>query len=290
MLDSSLPPRFIVIGAQKCGTTTLYEDLRQHPDVYIPDKESSGLTDHDVLTESGARAYRALFAGAPEGSMAGEVSTTYAMLPMHPEVLERSRALQPETRIIYIVRDPIDRAISHHHHDFALGLCGPDIDQEVYRHPEIVDNTRYATQLGPWVERFGRERVLAVRFEDYVSDRATGIARVQNFLGLRAQPLASDAIHNSSEGRRVAVGAWARVSQSEAYRRLVRPLMSERVRRRIMSSVLPAAPDRPDPPSEETLAYLASELGPEVDSLASLIGQPPWWDVEASVRRHLARP
>ena len=207
------------------------------------------------------------------------------MLPTHPGVAERAQRLNPDVRVVYIVREPVSRVISHHHHDLALRLCDPDVDVAV-RHPPLVDNTRYATQLRPWVEALGAERVLVVRFEDYVADREAGLASVQEFLGVRPVPPSSAEVHNAHADRRVAVGTWDRVSSSTAYRSFVRPLLGERLRRALVRTVLPTGPARPDPPSPATVDHLVELLGPEVAALSALTGQAPLWDLEESRRRH----
>ena len=279
--DRSSGPDFLVVGAQKSGTTTMWEDLRAHPDVEMSDKESNGLLDPAVTTPEGRRRYAAAFGAHRAGALRGEVCTTYTMLPVHTGVVERATALNPGLRVLYIVREPVSRVVSHHHHDLALRLCDPDIDVAIRSHPPLLDNTRYATQIRPWIGALGRERVLVVRFEDYVADRGAGIGLIHDFLGLPQRSLADTAVHNASAGRRVAVGAWGSLSQSAAYRRLVRPLVPERVRRRLMGAVLPEGPERPAAPSAATLELIAAELSPEVQALSRLIGEPPFWDLEA---------
>ncbi len=286
MSPEAMGPDFLVVGAQKSGTTTLWEDLRTHPDLAVSDKESNGLLDEDVTTPKGRRRYAALFGRPGAGALTGEVCTTYTMLPVHPGVVERAVLLAPGLRVVYIVREPLSRVISHHHHDLALRLCDPDIDVAVRTHPPLVDNTRYATQLRPWVEALGAGRVLVVRFEDYVADREAGLAGVQDFLGVRPVPLASAEVHNAHADRRVAVGAWGRLSSSTAYRSFVRPLLGERLRRGLVRTVLPTGPARPDPPSAATIDHLVEVLAPEVAALSALTGQAPLWDLEESRRRH----
>lgn len=282
-------PDFLVVGAQKSGTTTLWEDLRTHPDLALSEKESNGLLDPDVLSTPGRRQYRALF-DSNKGQQRGEVCTTYTMLPDNPEVVARANALNPNLHVIYIVREPLARVISHHHHDYGLGLCGPDIDVEIDQHTALIENTRYGTQLTPWVNVFGRERVLVVRFEDYIRDRETWLARIHDHLGVPHVPLPSYDVHNASEGKRVVTGTWAAISESWPYRRLVRPYLPEALRRQLMSTVIPAGPPRPAAPSEHTLTMLVSALQPEVDLLAHVTGQGPLWDLDAErAKRILAQ-
>lgn len=271
-------PDFLVIGAQKSGTTTLWEDLRAHPDVAMAEKESDGLLDPDVLAAAGQDRYARLFPRGP--GLRGEVCTNYSTLPYHHEAARRAFELNPNARIIYIVREPLSRVISHHHHDYGLGLCGPNINVEIQRHPSLLDNTRYGTQLAPWVGLFGTKNTLVIRLEDYSSDRSATLAGVQTFIGLDKSPARDTEIHNSSTNKVIAKGVWARVSRNPIYRSIARPLIPEQLRRRLLSSLLTPAPPRPDPPSREALEHLAAELKPEVALLSKLTGTPPLWDLD----------
>lgn len=279
------PVDFLVVGAQKCGTTTVYEDLRAHPRIHIAEKESSVLTGGRPDAEDLRSRYRAALRSAPPEGIRGEVSTTYTMLATHPEVVENARQI-PGLRVIYIVRDPLLRTISHHHHDFTLGLVGPDINEAVVQRPELVDHSRYATQLRPWLDLVGPERVQVVRFEDYMADRASGARQLFEHLGADpddAHP--DDVVHNAADTKVVAIGRWRAISTSRLYRRAIRPLIPEAARRRMMKAVLPGAPPRPAGPSDSTLAHLVEQLDDEVDDLASMLGTAPWWNIHETATR-----
>ena len=279
---------FVVIGAMKSGTTTLYEDLRQHPDVHLLDKES-GLLSGTREGRSPAprtldRIERAL-SEAPASSLCGEVATTYAMLPQFPGVIEAASLLPRHPRVIYILREPVARIISHHHHDVSDGRLSVGVDEAVRTDNRLIDYTRYAEQIEPWIDLVGRDNVLLLKFEDYMSDRERGFSSVLSFLGLTpmTRPLSLVA-HNQSDGKPVAVGHWRSIVRSGAYRRLVRPLVPESARRRISKSVLPAAPPRPAPPQQATIDLIRSELATDQERLASLTGGP-WWPLDPVVKR-----
>lgn len=272
-------PGFLVVGAQKCGTTTLYEDLRSHPGVFLPDKESSGLLAEDLPSPGAVAAYQRLFRQAGD-RLAGEVSTRYTMLPVH-DVASVAAEVLGEARVLYVVREPIARVISHHHHDHALGLVSADIDVEVRRTPALVDNSRYATQIDPWLRAFGPERVMVIRFETFVADRQGTANRVAAFLGLPSWTLPhTGTVHNAAESKVVATAGWRRLLSHPAYRRVLRPLVPEALRRRATRAVLPSAVARPPAPSPDTVTWLVDELRPEVERLGEVTGEGPWWDLD----------
>ena len=270
-------PDFFVIGAQKCGTTSLYADLQLHPDIQLTDKESS------ILLKGPARARRA-YARAFDAAgprLRGEVATTYAMRPTNAGAVDVAHALNPHARIVYIMRHPVERVVSHHHHLVAQSLSDPDIERALATTPALVDNSRYATQVAPWLERFGPDRVWLMRLESYARDRALATRELFTFLGVPPDAVeVPDIAHNSSGSKLVATGLKRRVLSSAAYRERVRPLFPRGLRNRVAAKVLSGAPPRPPGPSAETLAWLTEELSPEVHRLAAITGDGPWWNLE----------
>lgn len=272
---------FLVIGAMKSGTTTLYEDLRQHPDVHLLEKESSllaGAAEGLPPAADSARRVDLALRGAPVDALCGEVATTYAMAPHFPGVVEAAAGMAGQSpRVIYIVREPLARIISHHHHDVSSGRITTSIDDAVVDDPRLIDYTRYAEQVAPWIDLVGRDNVLLVRFESYMADRPAGLEKVLSFLGLSPLPDHLDeVVHNRSEGKPVAVGMWGRIVRSNVYRRVLRPLLPERLRRRAMSAVLPEAPPRPAPPTPKTVEFVRQQLAVDQERVRDLTTEQ-WW-------------
>jgi len=284
-------PGFFVIGGQKCGTTTLYEDLRLQPQVALADKEGRTLCGPGVSPAELRDRYSSIFGCADPKAVHGEVSSFYSMLPDDPEIPVNASRVAPHAKVIYIVREPISRVISHHHHDFGFGFVGPDIDEAVHRYPPLIDNTRYATQIKPWIEIFGAEAVLVLKFERYIADRRSGLRGVLEFIGGSDADLIDPgtAAHNAAATKRIATGARRRIAQSSFYRTQVRPRLPVRLRRRINQMILTKAPPRPAPPARATLEYIADQMRPEVEELAALTGNEPFWDLNLAVSAHSAR-
>ena len=282
-------PNFLVIGAMKAGTTTLYEDLRAHPGIFLPEKELASLNAADVVTTAGRARYAKLFASAGDEQLPGEVSATYAKLPDSSSgVVDRAaQLLGDEFRVLYLVRDPVDRVVSHHHHEVSRGGTESSIDVAVKRRPHLLDYTRYATQLRPWVDLLGVSRVRVVQFEKYVNDRSRVLDEICRFLGVGFAEGGSNSelIHNASAGRPIASGRMGRVVRSSAYHRFVRPLVPEGARRLGGRLLLPKAPPRPHPPAPETVELIIQEIGPELDRLSEITDRA-WWDLESTKLRY----
>lgn len=176
-------PDFVVIGAMKCGTSTLQEQLAAQPGVFMSTpKEPNFFSDDDVFAR-GLGWYESLFDPAPEGALKGEASTHYAKLPTHPRTAERMAGILPEARLIYIIRDPIQRLVSHYIHDWTLGLIREDLPSAVERRPELVGYGRYAMQIEPWLARYGRERIHLASLERLRADPQGELDRIAAFLG-----------------------------------------------------------------------------------------------------------
>jgi len=279
-------PDFLIIGGMKCGSTTLYRDLERHPDIFFPlDKEPNALCDDRVLTPEGAEAYAGLFRDARPGQRRGEASTAYTKLPHYAGVADRARRLLgPDLRLIYILRDPIARLLSHHRHEGELGRLPADLAAALDASAGLVEYSCYARQLEPWLDAFDRARLLVLRFEDYVRDRRAHAARACAHLGVarRDEIVDESRVYNRSDGKPVVKGPWKRVVRSGFYRERIRPLLSVRMRERIRHAVLPKARFEPLPPSADLLERLVDTLQRDIDRLPELLGpDAPTWDLRA---------
>lgn len=283
-------PGALVIGAQKSGTTTLYEDLRTHPGVFFPeDKEPGDLSSDEVLTPAGRERYQRMFHRSRPGQLCAEASTIYTKLPDFPGVPERAHeVIGSDLRMIYIVRNPIDRIVSHHRHEQTLRLRPPmPIDEAIRTDHRFLAYSSYAMQAQPWIETFGPGRVLVVRFEDYIRDRREGVASVEAFLGLRPMPdlIDADERFNVTGVEPLTSPAIRRVARSRVYRTTIRPFLSTDVRRRLRFVVLPKPTELPPPPSPATIDHIIDALHEDLERQPSLFGRSaPLW-TEDELRR-----
>lgn len=270
-------PGFLIIGGMKCGSTTVFRDLETNPRIFFPlDKEPENLCHDDVLSPEGLARYEALFARSKPGQICGEASTAYTKRPDFEGVAERAlKVCGLDLRVIYLVRDPLKRAISHHFHEYARGNMPESIDDAVRQYPALVNYSRYAMQVEPWLAVFGPERVRIVRFEDYVTDRVAWSTRLCAFIGVEPKPdlIEAEKVFNKSENKPVMRGPWRRVAHSPLYRKLIRPLLSSDLKDRVRGRVLPKAPPKPNPPSEATVALIRDALQDDQRTFSALMAQ-----------------
>jgi hypothetical protein len=291
MSDKRTLPDFLLIGAQKSGTTTLYNDLAAQDAICVSTIKEPSVLLRIPEDDKAIEYYGRLFEVEPRHRRFGEGSTLYTQLPTHPAVAARARSLLgAELQLLYIVRNPVERAISHHYHAFSRGRAGPDVNAAVRSDAAFVDHGRYAMQLEPWLNEFARENLLVLRFEDYIKDRAAVLARVGDFLGVPVDAARIDTgkAYNKSEGNRV-YGYLRPLMSKDIYRLWVRRAIPERLRRRVRDLVAPKAPPPPAPPRPDTIDYLIERLAPDAARLSALLGGgAPSWDFDATRRKYQA--
>jgi sulfotransferase family protein len=221
-------PDFLVIGAEKCGTTSLYQALTSHPDVHPSRRKEPHYFDyHHARGETWYRAWfpyvwvRALRRRRRGRFLTGEASPDYIF---HPHAARRAHALLPEARLIAILRDPVERAFSHHQQQVRKGREPLSFEEAIAREPERVDaplaemarddrltvesvtrfsylaRGRYAEQIERWIAHYPRERLLVLFSEELSKEPAETLRRAFEFLGLDADGVAFDAAPRRNVG------------------------------------------------------------------------------------------
>ncbi|MDX1928108.1 MAG: sulfotransferase [Pirellulaceae bacterium] len=285
---------FLVIGAMKCATTTLYQDLSLNPKIFLAVKELGLLKSSTVLSDAGRRAYAGHFSAAKLGQVCGDISTEYSKSPDYPDVATHARQVLGENaKIIYMVREPVARLLSHHQHMMnARGeeQMGEDINTEIDRRAELINYSRYAMQLAPWMENFGRNNIHVIVFEQYVRNRAQIAEEVFDFLRVPRVDLQLDAEGaNRGESRRVANKLWAAIITSRFYRSGLRGMLPVSVRQIFAKTLLKPAAQRRIPPTRATLARIIDQLAPEALQLEKMLQAPaPFWDWDVIRNKYLS--
>ena len=196
-------PDFFIVGHPKSGTTALYEMLRAHPEVYMPDLKETRWFARELhpRTPSGTHPgslddYLALFAAARADQRTGEASPSYLR---SREAASRIAELQPRARIIAILREPASFLRSLHmellrdhvetEKDLAKAIsleAERRAEHELARRPGLVyaDYVQYVEQLRRYHAAFGREQVLVLIYDDFRADNEATVRRVMSFIGV----------------------------------------------------------------------------------------------------------
>lgn len=206
-------PDFVVIGATKCGTTSLYEYLQHHPQV-LPAawKEIA----YYRYPERGHDWYLSHFPRMPDGNtrfLTGEASTCYIGMPSVKHLLQRDF---PNARLIAMLRDPVDKAISHFHHDRKLGVETRSLEEALTSELDLLESTEdpwsdprgywntergyvwhgmYACFVADWLSVFAKEQLLVVKSEDLYEQPAETLVQVYRHLDLPNHPMETYEVH-----------------------------------------------------------------------------------------------
>jgi hypothetical protein len=183
MANSTRLPNFIIIGAMKSATSTLHNQLSAQSDIFMSTPKEPNFFSDDGIYSRGLSWYTGLFSGASAKDICGESSTHYTKLPDYPDTIQRLKAAIPRPKLIYVMRHPIERLISHYMHQWSEGVISCDINQAIDRYPELINYSCYGMQISPYLQEFGSEAVLPLFFDDLKNNKDKALNRVGEFIG-----------------------------------------------------------------------------------------------------------
>jgi hypothetical protein len=262
-------PTFIVIGAMKCGTTSLYYYLREHSEVGMSDRKETDFFIKERNYDRGREWYEARFS---EGRARGECSPNYTKAHLFPGVAQRMHNLVPDVRLVYMVRDPIDRIISHYVGSTVQGretrpFCRAVTEGEQNNY---VMTSRYGRQLKPYLDLFDDDQLLVCSLERLAEHPSDVLRDVHAFLGVETavseQQLQLGQFNATSRKRKR--GAWYRWISNR-----VPQSVKDRLRPYVPRHWIPGTPvTRPDP-SEALRRQLRDQLSEDIETLRQVTGR-----------------
>ena len=178
-------PDFLIIGLGKCGTTTLSELLKAHPEIGLSAVKEPHFFSYDYIFERGIPWYATLFYHCRDAKIIGEASTSYSRIHQHPKVLDRLHEYLPGARIIMMVRHPMDRIVSA----YVEWLATPNHDQTytsineaILGMPTFIEASRYWKIYHAYKSCFGEDNIHVVWFDDLIDNQHDAFAAVCRFL------------------------------------------------------------------------------------------------------------
>ena len=268
-------PTFLCIGAQKAGTTSLHGYLAQHPGVFVTaQKELNFFCEPDY--NRGIEWYEAHFNDCPGDIPRGEVSPFYTSFPSNEGVPERAARHVPDARLIYLLRDPIARMVSHYRHQVSLGKEHRSLDEAVFDDWwTYIARSCYGMQIEQWMEHYERVSLLVVTSEDLRSEPAATLATVCRHIG--ADPLPDADISARELNRRDTLRQERRLVQrlrTSPLRRFVRSALPASARRRLWQVGSRPLESEVQTASLSTDARrrLVEQLTPDLEKLRTYVG------------------
>jgi hypothetical protein len=286
-------PNLFIIGAMKAGTSSLHEYLHQHPDIFMSRmKEPQYFAPH--VTRQGLRWgqgcphpqpgmdwYLRLFDDAGDAKYAGESSVSYTAIPWVTGCAERLFAFNSQAKFIYLLRDPIERALSHYWHFVADGREDRDPLTAIQRKEEYVSRSDYLRQIEPYWSQFGRDAVYVLTLEDLMDSPKETLSELFAWLGVDPHvPIDTQTRFNVGttelwQTRRglVPVDTWRKHwrvrAVAERCPKVLRRLLQRLVYRRV---------NRSDVDVEPAIDHLRSVLQPKTRRFEQAVGRdfPQW--------------
>jgi hypothetical protein len=174
-------PNLVIIGGLKCGTTSLHHYLSLHPEIAMSRPKELNFFVAELNYDLGPHWYASHF--DPAATVRGETSPHYTARPRLEGAAARMHELIPAARLIYAVRDPIARLLSHYLHNVGGGYESRSLDEVLAeRSSAYVDRSRYAYQLEPYLDAFGADSIAIVTQDELRGRREETMARLFSFL------------------------------------------------------------------------------------------------------------
>jgi len=180
-------PDFLIIGAAKSGTSYLNEILKLHPEIFMPVIKEVHFFNNESEYFQGDQRYAKWFEYAKQDQIVGESTPVYFSNPKIPERIRSS--LGPNLKLIVLLRDPVERAISHYKMSFQKGYHKTyDFLNDFHNSVDLVGGYAnvgfYARSLSRYLDFFELENFLLIDFEDLSTRTSVVLNEVQDFLGL----------------------------------------------------------------------------------------------------------
>ncbi len=186
-----MKPNLIIIGCQKCGTSSLHYYLNHHPDISMSEQKELNYFVESLNWQKGIDWYESQLTGTTK--IVGESSPSYTMYPNFTGVPQRMHALVPQAKLIYIVRDPVERIVSHYLHQWyrkrndgtyrqssTLFDALSDLNSEKAQH--YIRTSSYYLQISQYLEYYDISQILVVCLEDLKTSPRETLRKVFQFL------------------------------------------------------------------------------------------------------------
>lgn len=182
-------PDFYIIGSAKSGTTSLYNLLIQNPQIFMSKIKEPCFFDEQVNWNKGFDWYASLFSGAEKSQICGEASTNYTRWPQVKGIPEKIWKLTPTAKLIYLLRDPVQRTYSHFVHRWTKEVnpgkpFTEDFISFIKKDSMCLDSSKYYMQISKYLEYFPVEQIHFVLFEELVTNPDKVCDEIFSFLNV----------------------------------------------------------------------------------------------------------
>jgi hypothetical protein len=204
-------PNLIVIGAGKCGTSSLSNYLGRHPEIFMSRRKELMFFNARLNWDNGVEWYESQFADA-SAPVRGESSPQYTHYPTDRGVPQRMQSVVPDAKLIYLVRDPLEKIASSYIEGYSRGRTDKSLAETLtpFATSAIVCWARYYMQLEQYLRCFPAEQILVIQSEKLLMERRATLQGTFRFLGVddSFDSAAFDQVFNPSHGKRRVTSTW----------------------------------------------------------------------------------
>ena len=246
-------PDFLIIGAMKCGTTSLYHYLSHHPDIFMPKEKELDYFVEDIRFSKGKEWYSSQF---KEGyKLNGEASPNYSKAHLFKGVPKKIHQLIPDVKLIYLFRNPVERVYSHYIHNYSIGRETQSLSEALTADSNYVKTSKYFFQIQEYLKHFDRSQILILNSDELRADKKNILQQVCAFLGVefdfRDEVLSQNLHKSKTKTKRSAFNSWVLNTSAGKFLKnnipeglklfyrektekpLVKPIMSEELKSKI---------------------------------------------------------
>lgn len=277
-----MKPNFMCVGAAKAGTTWLHLCLESHPEIYVPNRKEIHFFSYPYLYEKGMDWYESFFQDVASETAIVDISVSYMNFPNVPEKIH---AYNPDIRLLFVLRNPVQRAYSHYCMALRSGHVGHDIRKVLTPESPWVRAGFYFHHISQFLNYFSPEQIKVVFFDDMKNDPAAFLKDVYSFLEVDSSFVPPD-MHKPRNAAKALPrfpklyhflkGNYRKImDSSEPMRRIL-----ESLRFRGFFDAFHWLNQGPEPPalSSDTAQFLAQCYQEDVQSLSKMLNRElsPW--------------
>jgi hypothetical protein len=268
-------PNLVIIGAPKAGTTALHRYLSEHPDMFMSEQKELQYFQRDDWRER-LPWYEAQF--PVDAPVRGEASPIYTLYPFCTGVAERMHSLIPDAKLIYLVRDPVERFVAHFVEHTALRIVTrpfEDVASDPDPRNQVLAASRYASQLEQYLERFDAEQILVLDQQDLRVRRRETMRQIFTFLDVDPEFWSPtfEVEHNKRKNVSLnRLGRWLYIHNALQPIQRAGGGLPEPVRRAARRAIGPSVPT--PTLTDEMRAVVATSLRNDIERFRSITGQP----------------
>ncbi len=184
MIKDVVKPNLFIIGAMKSGTTSLHNYLKGHPKIFMSEPKELWYFVEEKNWYKGKEWYLDHFRNVGQAEFIGESSADYTMYPIYKGVPEKICHYNPNAKLIYLMRDPVERAISHYWYDVRIGYEKRPIKEAIFSEVKYLNISNYFMQLNLYFELFDHRQIYVETFEKMVLNPVEVVHNILAWLGL----------------------------------------------------------------------------------------------------------